>query len=243
MTTQHPIQAILFDLDGTLLRAQMRDFVPQYLSGLSAYFADQVKPDQFIAELLTTIRGLIHHEGDGSMTNEERVYASMLHNFAISETAMRSSLGHFRLNGLETLREWIHPIPLAQEIISRCQKTSIPLVLATNPVFPRFVIQARMRWANLDENAFTYVTSYENSYYCKPQAKYFRGISDHLQISPENCLMVGNDLSHDLAAVAVGMQTYLVDTWLVDRKEAEWPCADRGDHSSLQQFLQQRLGC
>ncbi len=38
------IKAVLFDLDGTLLRGQMKDFISQYIQSLSAYCADRVKP-------------------------------------------------------------------------------------------------------------------------------------------------------------------------------------------------------
>lgn len=235
------IEAVLFDLDGTLLRAQMREFIPQYLRGLSAYFADLVKPKEFERVLLSTIRELIHTDGDGLRTNEERVYSRIHQDLAIHETKMRECLAHFEKNDLAELQNLIRPIPLAKQIVKDCHKKGVPLVLATNPVFPMFMIQARMKWAELEEDSFTFLTSYENSHYCKPQSGYFQAISDQLGIAPENCLMVGNDINHDLAAVAVGMQTYLVDTWIIDRDGSEWPYEHRGDHSSLQKFLQEKL--
>lgn len=233
-----PIKAILFDLDGTLLRAQMKEFIAQYIHGLSTFCADRVKPKKFEKTLLTIIHDLIHTEGNGSMTNEERVYTRMRQELAIPESLMGESLAQLKHNGLEKLQQFIQPIPLAKQIVKSCQNRGIPLVLATNPVFPKFMIQARMEWAELEEESFTYLTSYENSCYCKPHAGYFRTISAQLGIAAENCLMVGNDLNHDLAAGAIGMKTYLVDTWLVDRGNAEWPCDYRGDHDSLQKFLE-----
>ena len=243
MEQKKPIQAILFDLDGTLLRANMQKFVPQYIRGLAAYCTELVEPEKFERTLLTIIRELIHTEGDGSMTNEERVYTRMYQELAIPKSMLRESLAQLKENSLDELRKFIQPIPLAGQIVKDCQEKGIPLVLATNPVFPKFMIQARMEWAELEEDSFTYLTSYENSHYCKPHAGYFQAIAKQLDVVPENCLMVGNDLSHDLAAAAVGMKTYLVDTWLVDRGGPEWPCDYRGDHSSLQIFLRKELGC
>ena len=246
MLEQRPknkIEAVLFDLDGTLLRAQMREFIPQYIRGLSAYCADIVEPIKFEKTLLAIIRDLIHSEGDGLKTNEERVYARMHSDLAIPESKMRESLAHFEKNDLMDLQRYIRPIPLAKQIVNNCHKKGVPLVLATNPVFPMFMIKARMQWAELDEESFVFMTSYENSYYCKPQSGYFEGIAAQLEIAPENCLMVGNDVNHDLSAVAIGMRTYLVDTWVIDREGPEWPCENRGDHSSLQKFLQEELDC
>ena len=116
------IEAVLFDLDGTLLRANMKEFVPQYIRGLSAYCTDLVEPEKFEKTLLTIIRDLIHTEGDGSMTNEEKVYARMHRELAIPESKMRESLTQLKQQGLDGLREFIQPIPLARQIVKDCQK-------------------------------------------------------------------------------------------------------------------------
>ena len=139
------------------------------------------------------------------------------------------------------LQALVRPIPLAKLIVKDCLQQNIPVVLATNPVFPDFMIRARLAWAGLGEFSFAHVTSYENSCYCKPQPGYFTEIADQLGIAPEHCLMVGNDTQHDLAAAAVGMQTFLVDTWVIERAGTPWPCEHRGDHLVLRQFLQKRF--
>ncbi|MCK5826178.1 MAG: HAD family hydrolase [Desulfuromusa sp.] len=236
------IKAILFDLDGTLLQANMHKFIAQYIRSLAVYCAEKVTSKQFEKVLLAIIHDLIKTAGDGSKTNEERVYARIRQELSIPESMMRDCLTQFKQNDLEELREWVQPIPLAKQIVKECQEKGVPLVLATNPVFPRFIIQARMQWAGLEEDSFTYLTSYENSCYCKPQTGYFQAIVDRLGVAAENCLMVGNDFNHDLAAEAIGIKTYLVDTWLVDRGDSEWNCDYRGDHSSLQKFLREQLG-
>lgn len=240
-TDNYDFQAVLFDLDGTLLRAQMTTFIPRYVHALADYCADKVKPKKFEKALLSSIRKLILEEGDGVATNEERVYATMRRELNLPEELLRDSLDHFATNGLSGLQDLIHPVPLAQKIITDCARKGVPLVLATNPVFPHFMIRARMKWAGLEEASFTHITSYENSYHCKPQPGYFRDLADMLGVEPEKCLMVGNDLNHDLAAVGVGMKAYLVDTWLVERGGPEWPCEYRGDHRALQIFLDRHL--
>ncbi len=238
-----PIRAILFDLDGTLLQVQMGDFIPTYLKGLASYCVAPEQTEIFIQTLLQSIRDLINREGNGEQTNEERLCHWMEEKLGISRNALQDSLKRFKDNGIAKLQPMVHPIPLAQQIIQECLPTGLPLVLATNPVFPDFMIRARLEWGGLNENDFSYFTSYENSRYCKPQAGYFREIADRLGIAPENCLMVGNDTSHDLAAGAIGMQTYLVDTWLVERDGSQWPCTERGNHAELQNFLRDRVGC
>ncbi|OEU71857.1 MAG: hypothetical protein BA864_09605 [Desulfuromonadales bacterium C00003093] len=240
-TKNDSIDAILFDLDGTLLRVQMTEFIPQYIEGLAAYCRDWVKPRKFAKGMLKAIRELIQCDGDGMTTNEQRVFATLHQQLAVPEEALREAFSSYEQNGLESLRGLVKPIPLARKIIEECLAKNIPLVLATNPVFPEFMIRARLRWGGLADVGFQHLTSYENSCYCKPHAGYFSEVAEQLRVAPENCLMVGNDTSHDLSAAAVGMKTYLVDTWIVEREEAEWPCDNRGDHQALQCFLQQAL--
>lgn len=241
-TQRSPIKAILFDLDGTLLRVQMSEFIPKYLHGLATYCVEPRQTEKFIKTLLLSIRDLIHTEGDGVQTNEDRICCWMEEKLAVPQEKLKEGLSHFKNNGIDDLQPMVHSIPLAQQIVKECLPKNLPLILATNPVFPKFMIQARLKWGGLAEENFHHLTSYENSRYCKPQAGYFQDISDQLGIAPENCLMVGNDTSHDLSAVAVGMQTFLVDTWLVEREGPEWPCENRGDHLALQRFLRENLG-
>lgn len=242
MIDNYNFKAVLFDLDGTLLRAQMTTFIPRYIQALADFCSDRVKPKKFEKAMLTAIRALIFEEGDGQATNEKRLYRAMERDLGLPGQMLLDSLGHFERKGLDNLRPLIHPVPLAQKIVAECSAKGVPLVLATNPVFPLFMIRARMRWAGLDEALFDYITSYENSYHCKPQPGYFTDIAARLGLAPEQCLMVGNDINHDLAAVAVGMKAYLVDTWLVERDGPEWPCRYRGDHRGLQDFLNQHVG-
>jgi len=238
---KYNFEALLFDLDGTLLRVQMATFISRYVHSLASYCADQVKPRRFEKTMLTAIRDLIYDAGDGVVTNEQRFYTALKRDLGLSEDIIRASLIHFEQNELSELQGLIHPVALAQKIIADCAKKNIPMVLATNPVFPRFVIQARMKWAGLEEASFDYITSYENSHHCKPQPGYFTDLAAKPGVAPQACLMIGNDLNHDLSAVGVGMKAWLVDTWLVGRGEPEWPCEYRGDHRALQVFLEWHL--
>jgi len=234
-------QAILFDLDGTLLRVAMAEFIPRYVNGLAACCAGHVKPAKFARAMLEAISALIRVDGDGKRTNEQRIISSLQRQLAVPSEVLNEVFSLFRQDGLGNLEDLVKPIPLARTIVAECLEHGVPLVLATNPVFPAYMIQARLLWGGLDDLDFVHLTSFENSCYCKPQPGYFHEITRLLGISPEDCVMVGNDTGHDLSAAAVGMPTYLVDTWIVERDEAFWPCENRGDHGALQAFLRKCL--
>lgn len=233
--------AILFDLDGTLLRVEMTEFIPRYVAGLAEYCRDYTKPKKFVRAMLDSIRDLLKNAGDGVQTNEDRVCSYLHRELALPQTALRETYRQFAANHLDSLAEMVKPIPLARCILKECLQQQIPLVLATNPVFPEFMIKARLRWGGLDDVPFNFLTSLENSHYCKPQAGYFRDILKHLGVAPERCLMVGNDAGQDMAASAVGMKTFLVDTWLIDWRGEGVVYDERGDHDKLQKFLQKQF--
>jgi FMN phosphatase YigB (HAD superfamily) len=234
-------KVILFDLDGTLLRVQMAEFIPRYVHGLAACCEEFVKPAKFTKAMLEAISSLIRNDGNEGLTNEQRVMSHLHKHLSVSTSQLSDCFADFRQNGLNDLAELVKPIPLARNIVAECLAAGVPLVLATNPVFPAFMIEARLQWGGLSDFDFAHLTSFENSCYCKPQSGYFREISTLLKVAPEDCLMVGNDTSHDLSAAAVGMETFLVDTWIVERDECVWPCDNRGDHWALRTFLQNCL--
>jgi len=234
-------QVILFDLDGTLLRVQMAEFIPRYVRGLAAGCESHVKPKKFEAAMLEAIRALITIEGNGEATNEQRIVAYLQQKLTVPATVIEESFVRFRQDGLSQLGPLVKPIPLARKIVEECLEQGVPLVLATNPVFPEFMIRARLNWGGLEDIRFSHLTSFENSCFCKPQPGYFQEIATLFGVAPEDCLMVGNDTSHDLSAAAVGMETFLVDTWIVEREASVWPCENRGDHGALQKFLRKCL--
>ena len=58
-------------------------------------------------------------------------------------------------------------------------------------------------------------------------------------LAPEECLMVGNDAAHDLAARKVGIPTFRVDTWLENRCNGLFASDFRGSHSDLYRLVGQ----
>jgi FMN phosphatase YigB (HAD superfamily) len=221
----------------------MTEFVVRYVGGLAEHCAGKFRLKTFNKTMGRIIYELIHESGDGEETNEERIFRRLEEELKLEGEAIRTGLERFAEADLDALRPLVRPIPLAAKIVKDVSATGMPLVLATNPVFPRFMVQARMRWGALNEDDFIHISSIENSYHCKPHAEYFLNVAERLGLKPEECLMVGNDINHDLAAVAVGMRVFLVDTWVVDRGTSEWPYDERGDHSALQRYLQRHQLC
>ena len=115
-------------------------------------------------------------------------------------------------------------------------------VLATNPLFPAIATRQRIRWAGLEPEDFQFVTTYENSRFCKPNPEYYRDLLDKLGKDPESCLMVGNDVDEDMIpARAVGMEVFLLTDCLLNRSGADISSYPQGGFTELKDFLLRKL--
>jgi FMN phosphatase YigB (HAD superfamily) len=230
------IKAVFFDLDGTLLQAEMNDFIPAYIEGLSHHFADVAFHYTFCAAVREGITTLLSGD-DGSRTNEEVFFATLRNRLDIGAELFGERLARYCANGLGSLKAFIHPLPLARQILNLCRGHGLIVILATNPVFPRALVDARLAWGGIADFPFDFVTSFENTRYCKPNPRYFTDLLDQFALVPAEAIMVGNDTEHDLSARMVGIPTFLVDTWLSDRLDGDFDTDYRGGHLDLVRFL------
>jgi FMN phosphatase YigB (HAD superfamily) len=238
MAALSEIRGVLFDLDGTLLQVEMKDFIPAYVSSLAECFNDLVDRALFADALLSATFALLHAR-KGGPTNEELFLAALDRRLGIAPAQFAERFEDFCASGLTTLAEHVRPLPLARKILELCFDRGLKVAIATNPVFPRPVVEARLRWGNLHDFDFAHVSTFENSRFCKPDPKYFHDLLETLEMTPQECLMVGNDTEHDLAAREVGIRTYLVDTWLIDRLNGAYEYDFRGGHPELFSFMEQ----
>lgn len=219
------VKAVFFDLDGTLVDVDMHRFVPIYLHRLTKYMSEQVAPPRAIQSLHHAVAAMFANN-DAGKTLENILLEVLEAELLLSPARYAECLGQFYRNDLEALRPLVTGHPLSSSLIAASLARGWKVVLATNPIFPRAVIDARMTWGGLDAKDFCLVTDYETAHFCKPNPGFFEEILDRLQLPAENCLMVGNDTLHDLSASQVGMQTCLLTPWCIKRSgrhfKADW---------------------
>ena len=155
-------RAILFDLDGTVLPLVQDDFVREYFRRLTAFMAPHgYDPDLLKKAIWAGIR--VMETNDGSRMNEAIFWDTFRHVFGRDVTADMPYFDAFYRGDFENVKEAVFPPnPDAVALIRKLKTTGIPVVLATNPVFPRTATEARSRWAGLTPDDFTLVTTFEN---------------------------------------------------------------------------------
>ncbi len=236
------IRGILFDLDGTLLDIEMEPYINGYVDGLARCFEDLTDRMVFAEVLISSAYALFSNR-DGEQTNEQFFLSMVARQLGIGKHQLHQRLQHFYKEGLAALAHLVKPFPQSRAILQTCFDKNLKVALATNPVFPRPAIDARLRSAGLVDFPYHHISSYENSHYCKPNRLFFLDILDRLDLKPEQVVMVGNDTQYDLPARHAGIATYLVDTRLIDHDQLADQATYRGNHDNLLQFIRQLSGC
>ncbi len=236
------LTTVLFDLDGTLLPMDQDIFAKVYFSGLAKKAAPHgYEPTRLIDTVWQGTACMV--KNDGVRTNE----AVFWDHFAAvyGEEARRdiTIFDAFYEENFHEVQKVCGFAPRARSIVRGLRDAGLRVVLATNPLFPQVATHARIRWAGLEPTDFELITTYENACYCKPNPDYYRDILARLSLSPETCVMVGNDVAEDMIAETLGMQVFLLTDCLINKKNADISRYPHGDIDALADFLTARTGC
>lgn len=230
------LTTVLFDLDGTLLPINMQEFETVYFSLLTDAFKDIASPKEFMTQIGGAITAMV--KNTEPRTNEE-VFMTTLKNTVQEKFPLyEETFAHFYNHGFDGLRRAVQDTPAMRKATEILKTKGYDLVIATNPLFPRVAIEKRITWAGVKRSHFSYVTSFEENHYCKPNLEYYSEILETLGKSPEECLMVGNDALEDLAAGKLGLKTYLITDHLLNRHQVPIEADYVGSYDDFLQFAQ-----
>jgi len=231
-------EAILLDLDGTLLDIDLDKFIRAYVRALSARFSDHIDRDSFIDHLFGSTSVMVGNK-EGNRKNSEVFYEDFCKRIGLQYEEIEPVIDQFYKHDFPQLSCWGRKLPNAKIVVEAVHAKKLPLVLATNPIFPPAAVYQRLSWAGLRVDHFNLITTMDNMHFCKPNPDYYREIASKIDCSPERCLMAGNDTLEDLIAAEAGMDTYLVDDFILERKDHKPIYNYRGSLEDLAAFLGQ----
>ena len=228
---------VLFDLDGTLIGMNQDEFIRLYfeviLDKLSRLGYD--KGEAYDA-LETAIRAT--KRNDGTVTNEVRFWQTLDETMGGVPEDFRSAVLSFYSDDFSSIVErTCTPYPRACEILATVRRNNLRLVLATNPLFPAVATHARIRYGGMEPCDFEYITAYENSSYCKPSPGYFTELLSKLGVSPEECVMVGNDTRDDFSAHALGIPVFILTDGLINQGGVDLDAYPHGSFDDLISYI------
>lgn len=230
------ITACLFDLDGTLLPMDQDEFVKAYFSGLvRAMIPYGYDPQLLVKAIGAGTMAMV--QNDGSARNEAVFWKTAAKVFGRDIQSDEALFLHFYENEFQQVQNVCGKNPLAVQAIANIRAMGYRTILATNPLFPPAATRSRVRWAGLMPEDFELITTYDNSSFCKPNLDYYREILEKQGLKAEECLMVGNDVSEDMAAQALGMRVFLLTDCLINRNGEDISAFPNGGFPELLTYV------
>lgn len=230
------ITTILFDLDCTLLPMDQEVFIKAYMAGLTRKAAAHgYDPLQVPGAIWAGTKAMV--KNDGSKSNEDvfwQTFSAVCGKDAKQDIALFED---FYRNEFQEIRHLCGFDPRAGETVRQIKDLGYRVVLATTPLFPAIATHSRARWAGLNPEDFEIITTYENSRHCKPNLDYYRDIMDVLDVKPEECVMVGNDVDEDMIAEKLGMKVFLLTACLINKSGTDISRYPKGSFPELMDFI------
>ena len=228
------INTILFDLDSTLLCMDQDEFVKVYFGRLCAYMAQYGWEPQSLGKVIWGCVGAM-------IKNQEPIHNDIVfwQTFEAltgrKQEDVEAGFTEFYEKDFPNVCVVAQKMEESAAIIRVLKEKGYRLALATNPLFPQIATHSRVQWAGMEPTDFEWITTYENSHYCKPSPKYYQEVMEVLGVQPDQCLMVGNDVEEDMCAADLGLQVHLIIDYLIDRKNKG---IEGYPHSTLAEFLE-----
>lgn len=237
--SQAPYDVIFFDMDGTLLPLEVRDFLVPYYELLQVACAREgYDPKTFRDAVNAGIFSMYDHPCDE--TNEASFWRAFYRSLFngdepsdVQKERLFAFFDNFYRNEFQHAGKAAVPNPAAQRSLDTLAQKGYPLYLTTMPMFPQSAIEWRMKWAACDIGLFDRVTTFDNSTAVKPDLVYYRENLALADVPPERVLMVGNNTEDDLAALKLGMDAYLVTDYLINPNGFD---IETVKHGSLEEF-------
>ncbi|MCM1131751.1 MAG: HAD family hydrolase [Roseburia sp.] len=234
------IKAILFDMDGTLLPMDINKFTSRYFEEIGKYmYSYGYNPKELIKAIWMGTEAMV--KNNGIQSNEDvfwKTFSSLIGFDASFDIPLFTS---FYMEKFDEIKSSCGYTEDASKLIEYLKEKKLELILATNPLFPLIAQTKRLAWAGIKDENFSWITSYENSHYCKPNLKYYEEILSHFPYSPNECLMIGNDVLEDMVAQKLGMQVFLLTDCLINKDNVDISVFPHGDYKALFCYLEKEI--
>jgi FMN phosphatase YigB (HAD superfamily) len=199
---------LLLDLDGTLLASSGASLRFAFIQSALRYLRRRGVPHWQGLKALHLMRKAIEKPGQ-EHTNEQRAHQAFARALSIEEAEARALAAGMIAEIFPTLRAHFQPIPGAREFIDWA-KPRFALTLATNPVWPREIVELRLGWAGLKPDDFGFISHASEMHACKPCVEYYRELKGRLGLDPSAALMIGDSPRKDGPARQAGLEVFLL---------------------------------
>ncbi len=235
------LKAVFFDLDGTLLPMDQELFLKAYFQGLCKKLAPYgYEPEALIKAIWVGTEAMI--QNDGRRSNEAVFWQKFCAIFGEEAVDDEPIFAEFYQKEFQEIQAVCGYHPKAKETVKLCHALGLPVILATNPIFPAIATESRITWAGLEKEDFKLITTYENIGFSKPNPAYYAELLERFDLKGEECLMVGNDAGDDLPAGQLGMEVFLLTDCLINKNNILLDDIPNGGFDELQNRIKELAG-
>ncbi|MDI3533849.1 MAG: hypothetical protein PWQ82_214 [Thermosediminibacterales bacterium] len=234
------ITTLLFDLDGTLLPIDTDDFIEKYMQTLVPHLAHFIPPQTLAKEIMNSTYAMIKNK-DPQKTNKDVFIEDFFSRVPYSQNELMPIFDDFYNNKFKELKKYVNITDENKRVLPIAKEKGYDIIIATNPVFPMSAIKERLNWIEALDIDLTLITAYENMHFCKPNLEYYEEILQIAGKKPSECIMFGNDVEEDLVAGKLGIKTFLVEDFLINRNGKDFKYDYRGKLKDVIKFINEVL--
>ena len=233
---KNTLKLIMFDLDGTILSMDQDEFIKTYFKELVKSVAHLgYEPNFIIDSVWSGCRAI--NSNNGTRLNKDVFWDKMKQIFGDRTEEISKAFDNYYKTTFDSVRRVSVKDEKAIELVKRLKSQGYKIALATSPLFPSIATEQRIGWAGLTPNDFDLYTTYENSTYSKPNLDYYKEIMDSFNVSPDECIMVGNDVDEDMVVAELGVKVFLLTDHLLNRHDKDISKYPRGSFKDLEEYF------
>ena len=219
-TERENMNTVLFDLDGTLLPMDVEEFTKNYFGYIVQTMNENGRDGKFILKAIGKgVEEIV--KNNGTLTNEEVFWNTFVKFYGENKLCDKTFIDSFYTNEFKNTIASCDDNPYVESIIKCCHDLNLITVLSTNPIFPKEGTLTRMSFIGLKEADFDYITTYENSNYCKPNPLYFKMLLDKFNLKSDEVILFGNNTYEDgECALLCGIKCYMVGDYIINHPKS-----------------------
>jgi HAD superfamily hydrolase (TIGR01549 family) len=233
------IKVLLFDLDYTLLDYEVsaEEFDSKTLEIAAERFAHLMPPEEFGRRLWEAVWAAKRNI-DPSQTNMDVILEEFCRRVGYPQEISKPLFDEFWAKDFDRLRIYSRVKPEARRIMEKLFAQGYEIVIATEPTRALAGQLQRLEWAEVGDFNYKLVTAPENMHFCKPHTEYYEEILDKIGHRAEECMMIGDDIKHDIEPAAkLGMKTFLVIAKAMSAEEATVATDFSGTLADFERFI------
>lgn len=203
------IQAILFDIEGTLTNLDTVKFMQNYLGILAPRFAHILSPDKFTKQLLKSMEN-VQKEPKPELTVMQAFFEDFSKATGQSLQTLKPIFEEFYTSDFPALRCLFQPNPQGVKVVLNAIQQGFLTAIMSDPLMPLITIQEQVRWTGLAPEQFKVIAALDSFHFCKPQLEFFKEVAEQLGVRPQSCLLVSTH-TEDAVCQELGMKIFLVN--------------------------------